>query len=103
MALVRLCSVHEMPAMGQMCEREAGGRTLCVANDGGAYAAVDNECPHSGGPLAEGSLENGKVLCPWHAWGFDLQTGRAEHDRSTGVRVYPLRVEGEDVLIEVQG
>ena len=100
--LVRICSKAELPPPGQMRELPAGGatgRVLCVANVGGSYAAVDNECPHRGGPLAEGSLENGKVMCPWHAWAFDLKSGICDHDRTQQVAVYPLTFEGEDVLV----
>ena len=95
MAFVNLCPLNQLPATGEMREIATAGKVLCLANDGGRYAAVDNACPHRGGPLAEGTLEQGSVLCPWHAWAFDLQTGYADHDRSSKVAVYPVRIEGE--------
>jgi len=49
--------------------------TLCIANINGVIRALDNECPHRGGPLAEGLIEDGKLICPWHAWSFDPATG----------------------------
>jgi nitrite reductase (NADH) small subunit len=101
MALVTICTVAELPAPGEMRELSVEGKSLCVANEAGVYAAIDNVCPHRGGPLAEGILEDGKVLCPWHAWAFDLQTGVADHDSSARVGVYALRVEGERVLVEL--
>ena len=102
MALVKICGRTELPAPGQMREMPAGGaegKVLCVANDGGTYAAVDNVCPHRGGPLAEGSLEDGKVMCPWHAWAFDMKTGICDHDAKEKVAVYPLTFEGDDVMV----
>ena len=74
---------------------------LCIANVGGDISAMDNVCPHRGGPLGEGIVENGKVVCPWHAWAFDLKTGEATHAPLTKVPVYEVKVEGEDVLAKL--
>jgi nitrite reductase (NADH) small subunit len=100
MAWLRICGVNELPATGGMRVCTAGSSEICVANENGALRAIDNICPHRGGPLAEGSVEDGKVLCPWHAWAFDLKTGVADHNASEKVRVYPIRIEGEDVSID---
>ena len=43
----------------------------------GKYGALDNKCPHQGGPLGEGSIENGLLRCPWHGWDYDPLTGKA--------------------------
>ena len=102
MRFVRLCAAAELPAVGKLCEFVVEGRALCVANDGGRLAAVDNVCPHRQGPLAEGMLENGKVLCPWHAWAFDLKTGEAEHDPAETVAVFPVVVQGSEVVVGVE-
>ncbi len=101
---VKLCSRGELPAPGALREMPAGGasgKVLCIANVGGTYSAIDNECPHRGGPLAEGFLEDGKVMCPWHAWAFDLKTGLCEHDPKERVTVHDLQVEGDDVLVRL--
>jgi nitrite reductase (NADH) small subunit len=74
-----------------------------MANVHGELSAVNNRCPHRGGPLGQGWVEGESVVCPWHAWTFNLKTGEAEfpvHDR---VAVYPVRVEGEDVLMDIEG
>ncbi len=100
--LVRICSTRDLPAPGQLREMPAGGalgKVLCIANVGGKYAAIDNECPHRGGPLAEGSLEDGRVMCPWHAWSFDLKTGACDASPGYKVAVYELEVSGEDVVV----
>ena len=63
------------------------GRTICLTRFEGRYGALDNKCPHQGGPLGEGSIENGLLRCPWHGWDFDPLTGRAPgHD--DGVEAY---------------
>ncbi len=101
MRLVRLCATEELPGPGALAALEVEGRQLCIANDEGRIAAVDNVCPHQQGPLAEGWLENGRVLCPWHAWAFDLKTGAAEHNEAEVVAVYPIQVQGTEVLVGI--
>jgi nitrite reductase (NADH) small subunit len=63
--------------------------------------ALDNVCPHRGGPLAEGTVEHGKIVCPWHQWEFDLATGQATHSSATKATSYPLHLQGDDVLVEL--
>lgn len=96
---VRLCTQAELPQAGSLQEFTVSGHQLCVANNNGAISAIDNICPHRQGPLAEGTLEDGKVLCPWHAWAFDLESGRADHDPSAVVEVYPVEVRGDEVFV----
>lgn len=98
----RICSRGELPNEGEAKEfASADGRALCVARVNGEVTAMDNECPHNGGPLAEGMIEEGKIICPWHAWAFDRHTGEAEHSSVSKVAVYQIRVEGDDVLVKV--
>lgn len=84
--LVRICAVSELPAEGEVCEM-AGGR-LCVGRLNNEISVLDNECPHSGGPLGQGMIEDGRVVCPFHGWAFDLKDGTASHNPSACVRVY---------------
>lgn len=98
--LVRICAKGELPAEGQAKEFSAGGKVLCVANVDGVIRALDNECPHRGGPLAEGLIEGGKVVCPWHAWAFDPATG-ATGESKEKVAVYSVSVSGEEVFVSV--
>ncbi len=100
---VRLCGVAEVPKPGGMMEAEAGGRWVCLANVEGELAAVDNVCPHRDGPLGQGWLEGGAVVCPWHSWVFDLTTGESQYPAHERVDVFALRVEGEDLLVEIDG
>ncbi len=50
-------------------------KTMCMTHFEGGYHALDNECPHQGGPLGEGSIENGWLRCPWQGWDFHPCTG----------------------------
>ena len=97
---VKLCSQSQAPAAGSVGEYAAAGVDVCLANSEGKLSAVDNWCPHRHGPLGQGWLEDGKVVCPWHAWGFDLATGDCPEERSR-VTVFPLKHEGDDILIDI--
>ena len=66
---------------------------------GGKPLAVDNVCPHRGGPLAEGTIEGDKVVCPWHQWEFDLATGIGVTESDSKVEAYALTVSGDNVLV----
>ena len=55
--------------------RNVGPYEVAIFDVDGELFALENACPHQGGPLAEGSVERGVVTCPWHAWRFNVQTG----------------------------
>ncbi|HEY6971930.1 MAG TPA: Rieske 2Fe-2S domain-containing protein [Candidatus Angelobacter sp.] len=91
----------DLPAEGQAKEFTLGNQTICIANVGGEYSAMDNVCIHRGGPLGQGMVEEGKIVCPWHGWQYDPKTGQAAHSPLARVAVYPLRIEDEDVFVEI--
>jgi nitrite reductase [NAD(P)H] small subunit len=66
----------------------------------GRLFATDNTCPHRGGPLADGIVGGGKVICPLHAWKFDLETGHCPAENVV-IRTYPVRVVGGRIVLEV--
>ncbi len=97
----KLTTRSELPAEGEAKEFSCGDKILCVANVNGTITAMDNVCLHRGGPLGQGTIEGGKVVCPWHGWQWDPQTGEATHNAAAKVAVYPVRMENEDVLIQL--
>ena len=99
---VRLCGVKEIPEPGSVMEVEAEGVAICLANVNGRLAALDNWCPHRRGPLGQGWVDGESVVCPWHSWTFNVKTGVAEHPVHDRVAVFPVRVDGPDVLIEIE-
>lgn len=102
---VRLAAPSELPAEGEakefVCNREDGDRVICVANVNGVISAMDNVCLHRGGPLGQGIIEGNKIVCPWHGWQFDPQTGQAAHNPKAKVAVYPIKIENGEVLVEL--
>lgn len=98
---LRLCKKGDVPAPGEVTEVECDGVAICLANVGGELHALDNICPHRQGPLGQGWVEGNAVLCPWHAWAFDVTTGIAEEPERAQVRVFATRSEGNDVFVDL--
>ncbi|MBZ0266854.1 Rieske 2Fe-2S domain-containing protein [bacterium] len=74
-------------------------RTLCLSHFEGNIAALDNKCPHQGGPLGEGSIENGMLRCPWHGWDFHPTTGKSPGGYDDGVPTFPVEVRDDGVYV----
>lgn len=98
--LYRTLKVGEL-APGESRTVEVNGQDIALFNVSGSFYALDNVCPHRGGPLGEGFLEGNVVTCPWHGWKFDLNTGCSPVNPKVGVNRYQVRVEGEDILVEI--
>ena len=81
------------------------GRDIAVFNLGDRFLAVDNRCPHQGGPLADGIISGTTVVCPLHAWKIDLECGTVlkPSDTANCLHAYPARVEEGVVLLDVSG
>jgi nitrite reductase/ring-hydroxylating ferredoxin subunit len=78
-----------------------GGKNIAVLNADGKFYAVDNTCPHRNGPLGEGETYGTKVVCPWHGYEYDLVTGECTDFPEVKIGCYPVKLEGDDILIEV--
>ena len=79
-----------------------GALQIAVFNMDGRFLAIDNRCPHQGGPLADGLIAGGAVVCPLHAWKVDLDTGVVVRPASAAcVHAYPIRVEAGVIEIEL--
>jgi 3-phenylpropionate/trans-cinnamate dioxygenase ferredoxin subunit len=79
---------------------EVEDRKIAVYRLADGYHAIDDVCTHDGGPLAEGDLEDDVVVCPRHGARFSVRTGAAlSFPAVTPVDTYPVRAEGEDLLV----
>ncbi|NQT11238.1 MAG: Rieske 2Fe-2S domain-containing protein, partial [Planctomycetes bacterium] len=79
-----------------------GPRTIALTRLDGQYGAIDGRCPHQGGPLAEGTLEDGLLRCPWHGWGFHPRTGESAEAHHEGVAAYDVDVRDDGVHLAVK-
>jgi nitrite reductase (NADH) small subunit len=82
---------------------EIAGRQIAIFNLGDRFLAVENRCPHRGGPLADGIVSGNSVVCPLHAWKYDLLSGAVEnHPESQAcLATFPIRVEAGIISIEL--
>jgi pyruvate oxidase len=97
---VRVAGVGDLPE-GRVKTVTPRNRSICLSHFRGQWAAMDNRCPHQGGPLGEGSIEQGVdgqswIRCPWHGWDFNPLTGRSPGGHEdTGQRLYPIRIDAD--------
>lgn len=98
---VKVATTGEV-APGEAKKVEVGGKTIALFNVGGTYYAIDDTCPHRGGPLSEGEVEGDAVTCPWHGATFKVTSGDVLGGPSrAGVSCYPVRVSGADLEIQI--
>ncbi len=98
---VRLCAQTEAPDEGAVAEFEAAGVAVCLARVNGTLHAMDNWCPHRRGPLGQGWVEGDAVVCPWHCWSFDVESGEALPPENDRVALFPVKVEDSTVFVNV--
>jgi nitrite reductase/ring-hydroxylating ferredoxin subunit len=97
---VRAAAVEEVPT-GEGRVVEAGGRAVALFNVDGRFYALDNACPHRGGPLGEGDLAGAVVSCPWHAWRWDVTTGANASNPAVRAACFPASIEDGQVFVEL--
>jgi len=79
----------------------AGGRAICVTRTAEGYGALDNRCPHQGGPLGDGHIENGNVICPWHGYEYNPCTGSPPPGFSDAATAYPVQRRNDGLYVEL--
>ncbi|OGP86859.1 MAG: non-heme iron oxygenase ferredoxin subunit [Deltaproteobacteria bacterium RBG_13_65_10] len=99
MAFVRVAEVGAIKN-GEGISVEIEGKPIAVFHCDGRIYATDNTCPHRGGPLGEGLVDGTVVTCPWHGWEYDVTSGKCLTNPKARIRIYPVKVEGNDVLLD---
>ena len=98
----RVAAASDVP-VNEVRVVECAGRSLALSNIDGEFYAIDNICTHDGGPLGEGRIRNGRVLCPRHGAAFDAKTGRViSLPAVKSVQAYPVTREGDDLFIDCE-
>lgn len=95
----RVLATDELPE-GRVTTVSAGLKSIALVHHDGKFSALDNHCPHQGGPLGEGSIENGKLRCPWHGYDYCPLTGKSPgyDDEATA---YPLEIRDGEIFVAV--
>jgi len=104
MALVRVCGVDELAQTGMAAKYlMAEGIEVLVARDSsGKLHAINGTCPHEDYPLVEGSFDGTVVTCAAHGWSIDVTTGMGVNPSSCSVDYYPVRVEDDQVWVDLE-
>ena len=99
-----LCSMSEIRIGEGKHFRPTGGRwrnkAMAVFEENGNVYVTNFICPHSGGPISDGSIKDGIIECPWHAWRYDATTGlSADQVDGHTIEVYETKIEGDQLLV----
>jgi len=97
---IRIGSWSALPA-DSVTEVAVGDDLFAVCNSGGELCVVSGVCLHQGGPLGQGQIHDGRIVCPYHLWEFDCRTGEYRYDPSQRIATFEARLEGDDILLKV--
>jgi pyruvate oxidase len=89
----------DLPQEGRVRSVVVDGQSIALSRCGGTYGALENRCPHQGGPLGEGSIEQGWLRCPWHGYDYDPATGRPPEGFSDGVPALDVDARSDGVYV----
>lgn len=95
-----ICALEEINVLGSRIIAGPKGDIAIFRTSNDEVFALDDRCPHKGGPLSEGIVHGTSVTCPLHNWVFDMNTGSAQGADQGTVRTYPIRVQQGRVLID---
>ncbi|MDF3854111.1 nitrite reductase small subunit NirD [Paracoccus sp. P2] len=99
---VDIGALDDIPRQGARVIRTAQGCVAVFRTADDRVFALDDRCPHKGGPLSEGIVHGDRVTCPLHNWVFDMNSGAAQGADEGAVRTWPVRVEQGRVLISAE-
>lgn len=100
MPFTKVATLSALPP-GTVMEITAGGKEYALCNVAGELHALEGKCPHRGGPLGQGRLQDGVLVCPWHGWEYDCRTGENTWDAAVKLAKFAVKVERDDVLIDL--
>lgn len=80
---------------------DADGHGVALCNVNGNLYALDNTCPHAGGPLGEGLLTGEVVECPWHGWRYNVRTGTRPENPDFAVACYEVKIVGDEIEVGI--
>ncbi len=101
MILISIGSITDIPRRGARCIETPQGKIAVFRTADDRVFAIDDHCPHKGGPLSQGIVHGAAVTCPLHNWVISLETGKALGADEGAVRTIPIRIEGDKIFIAV--
>lgn len=97
---IDIASTHDLQ-VGRAKTLAVGDRKIALCRTAKGFFALDNTCPHRGGPLGDGDLIADELICPWHLWGFDVASGTCLGNRELSVVTHEVKIEGDRVLVRL--
>jgi nitrite reductase (NADH) small subunit len=98
---VRVADLVDVPS-GSSRTVFVGRYEVAIFNVDGNLYALENCCPHQGGPIGDGWVEGSTVTCPWHAWRFDLRTGKMTLGDFAMIPRFEVRVDGSSIYVSAE-
>jgi nitrite reductase (NADH) small subunit len=99
MTYVEIGTTADVPLRGARCVSTPHGRIAVFRTAEEGFFAIEDRCPHKGGPLSQGIVHGRAVTCPLHNWVISLDTGKALGADEGSVRTVPLKVEGDRLFV----
>lgn len=95
---IKMARLEEL-VPGQIIEKRILARRVAVVNYKGEIHAFEGDCKHMKASLGKGNIDNGVIVCPWHSWRYDLQTGACLTLENVSLRKYDVEIEDGDVYV----
>ncbi len=98
---IKVCRLEEIPQLGARVVETAAGDIAVFRTADDAVFAVEDKCPHKGGPLSQGIVFGHSVTCPLHGWIVGLESGEACAPDQGCTRRLPVRVDAGEVMLDL--
>lgn len=102
MSMIDIAALDDIPPQGARVVRTPHGCVAVFRTADDRVFALDDRCPHKGGPLSEGIVHGTQVTCPLHNWVFDMATGQAQGADRGQVVTHPVRVQGGRIWLDAR-
>lgn len=99
MQWIAIGSLTDIPQRGARCIETPDGKIAVFRTGDDRVFAIEDHCPHKGGPLSQGIVHGTSVACPLHNWVISLESGKAQGADEGCVRTVPVKVEDGKLLI----
>lgn len=98
---VEVGKLSDIPRQGARCVETGSTKIAVFRTADDQVFALEDRCPHNGGPLSEGIVHEGCVTCPLHNWIISLSSGEAQGADEGATPSFPIKLEGETMLLDI--
>lgn len=98
---IAIGTIHDIPLRGARCVKNGDMSIAVFRTAENRVFAIEDKCPHKNGPLSQGIVHDGCVTCPLHNWVISLETGKAQGADEGATRTFPIKMDGENILLSL--